>query len=340
MPETNIVVPVSNYSFFPFPDNTNDIYKNYFAEAFEITNGYLYLSLNKINSLGGLFRCKLPINIKNNEYEKLLEYRQGDIIYTCKITKQNKFIGTLTTTNQVIICDLNDTKNILYIDMIGLPNDLCIDPDNENIIYVGINIENETNYGNIIKMDYSDIKNIKQDIILGNHKTSQQKYPLVGLCGININKNEIMISTLNEVVVLNKVTNNLKQLVKNNKEYGLFDNIQYYNNTAYIAMFANSKFYYCLFNSNCIKFLLTRYHAYKGTFFDGDRTNKDRKMVKNSKISFISYNLSDDCKKYTYNTFDKAIPNFDNEITQINKINDNTFLVLNYKADGFLLINV
>ena len=165
---------IQSTEFFYFPN------KNHFAESFIIENNNVYIPLNTDNTnnndntnntdnsnnnntdanidtdtdansniysditnnsnseeinKGGLY-C---LNLETKMFTSIFYFQPNEIIFVAKKTSKY-FICNVTTTNTILLYNyIENTRT--YIPIIGCPNDLCIDPNNDNIIYIAINIK-------------------------------------------------------------------------------------------------------------------------------------------------------------------------------------------------------
>lgn len=321
----NKKIKIKDYIKIDFPS------KNHFAESLIIKEEIIYFPLNYGDKLNcpGLYSYNLILN----KFNLIFKFPNNDIVFGCRISN-NKFIGAVTSSNSIIIYDMIN-KNYKYIPLLlGCPNDLCIDTDNKDIIYVGINTNNLSYNGIILRIN---IETEKIEILIGDHLNAYLRKNLYSICGINIIKNIIYVSGLIEVYSFDK--NNLENfniIIKNNKNNLFYDNISIYKDDLNIAIFDYNQTFMNIILKN--KYLLSLSEFLFYLIFQDlgylNKTNNDRKMY-NSKIKFINLKKN----KYKLCYFDKIIDNFDKVSTQINKISKNKYIVLNYKANVFIIIN-
>ena len=319
----------------------------HFAESFynDSANGKIYFPLNvdissKIEH--GVYEYNYKnlddenLDDENNKLKLLFQPLNNDIILGCKISN-NKFIGCVTNINSIIIYDLG-TKKIEYIKVEGCPNDLCIDKAYPNIIYVVINMD-YMGYNGIVKKINIDTK--ESEILIGNLDSAINKYKLYSVTGINIINSHIYISTLLNVIRINLSDNKIEICIENNELCPFYDNIslnEKNENELCISIFDyDQQFAYRILINKILNNILQCLFS----FFFGvgyyNIYNNNRKMNNSKKIKFINYNVTN--KSYKLITLDPNVNDFDYVITQIEKISDNRYLLVNWKANRFIIIS-
>ena len=159
------------------------------------------------------------------------------------------------------------------------------------------------------------------------------------MAGINIYNDYIYLAFLTKIYKIN--TNNINDITiicDRLKLKPLFDNITIYNNLMNVAIFKYNSLTEYLIITNKILLNTTSYLMYylTGDLLLLDKHNINRKMD-NTEIKFIQMNINTQ-EKYLI-TFDKIIDEFDKEITQINQINENKYVLINWKANKFVIVD-
>jgi hypothetical protein len=309
------IINVKSYKEIKFPNELH------FAESFVILKDKIYFPLNISADIDDDSNGVYVYDINSKNFNLLFKPENRDVILGSKIYN-NKFIGCVTNLDSIIIYDF-ETKEIEYIKVKGCPNDLCIYDDN---IYV------------IINMNYRVYNGIVKKININTRKSKTLIKNINTVTGINIIDNNLYIATLINVIKYNIITKKIKRIIKNNKIYPFYDNITINNNKLNIAIYNYNQRLYYYYSKYYICLLIINYMV---SFFVGigyyDIINNQRKMDNSKKIKFISYNTIN--KTYKINKFNININTFDYEITQIEEISENQYLLVNWKANSFVIIN-
>jgi hypothetical protein len=297
----------------------------------------VYFPLNNSddpNNPSGLYEY----NLESGKNKLIFEYDNKYVILGCKI-KNNIFYGVESVNNLILIYNFK-TKNQdkIYLDQnVGVVNDICCHPT-KDIIYFITNTNLGGHNGLVSQINFGLTKKYVH-VLIGNHPNALLKMPLVSLSGINIYNNKLFFASLTSVYSYNLSDYILTDLTSdiNNKDYPLYDNITFYNNDIYVAVFN--------YGSYMVKFGLENQYIsqiadYILTLFFGSASYADKQRdngkMTNTYIKFAKINKIDN--SYKYYQFSEIISNFDKEITQIGMIYDNLYLLVNYKANSFAVI--
>ena len=150
---------ILDYHFKLFPDG------NMFAESFDIEDGYLYAPFNIVTDESnipsimqpGLYRCLLIDIINKSLVEDMFEFVVGfpdnKQLYLGSKYKKNIFVCCVSSNNSIYVANTT-TKKTFSIDVskYGVPNDICFDSEDLNIIYVVTNSSSETYSGLLLKI--------------------------------------------------------------------------------------------------------------------------------------------------------------------------------------------
>lgn len=313
----------------------------------------------------GLYRYRITaIDTAISPFELVFPF--NETILGCKF-RNGKFYGANVEINSLFIYD-TDTQTSRSIPLlVGCPNDLCVSRD-DKYVFIGVNMDYHGHNGVVLRVDLQTQAVI---VLLGNHINAKLRTNLYSITGINRIENTLYISTLLNVVSYHVPTNSVDIIISDLKstKYPLYDNITvYYPSTNGIGSSRNllspssnpiitvaiydygQKTMYremhnepTLFCGVCSLSLLCGSSAY----FDRVNYANIQSMSK-SKISFIQWSQDSETLPttntewlsltYDYITFSDILPEFDKEVTQINKYSNNLYFCINYKANGIMLV--
>jgi hypothetical protein len=243
--------------------------------------------------------------------------------------KSNKLVGAVSNKGTITIYDL-DKKTTESIYVGGYPNDLCVDDEDPNIIYVVTNIDFTIYCCKIYRVNLitKDVTSVFLD----------QKF-IIGT-GINIKDKQIYLSTLTNIYKIDKNTSSVTVISNKSLTYPFYDNVSIDsdNSNLNIAIYDYDQklvtktiehpylygiFMYLISSTTGIGYL--------------DVTHNNIKP-NNKQIRFLRYNITNNTGKFLQ--LDKTLTNFDNYVTQLNRIDENTFCFVNWKANSFLLVDL
>ena len=258
---------VKDYHFKPFPS------KNQFAESFDVEDGYLYAPFNNVinesntpptvQERSGLYRCKLTDitaskNSNDNIFEFVVGFPDNEELYYGSKYKQNVFICCVTTNNSIYVANIaTNTSESIDVNKYGLPNDVCFDSIDSNIIYVAIISNFQTYSGLLIKIDLRNPNNI--EVMSGDSNDAICKIKLNFATGVNCVDDFIYFASIDKIYIVNKNDPTKYSIALNgaNVRHSFFDNVSIrYNelskeNVITIAIFDyNQMKLYALFQNN------------------------------------------------------------------------------------------
>ena len=305
--------------------NINFYNKGDFAESIVYYNDCLYIPINNEISFCGLYEY----NFKNDTLKKIVSFTKKSIILGSKI-ENDIFVGCNTYDSSLMVCDLlNKTCYSIDLKKYGCPNDIVFSTIKHNTVYIACNENKPGLNGNLIEVNF----------ITKKINAIKLKYKLESVSGINIYNNYIYLACLTKIYKINvNNINDITIICDKLKLKPLFDNITIYNNLMNIAIYEYGNFMEYTMITNKLLLNIFTYSMYylTGDLLLFDKKNINRKM-NDAEIKFIQMNINTQ-EKYLI-TFDKIIDNFDKEVTQISQINENKYILINWKANKFIIVD-
>lgn len=221
----------------------------------------------------------------------------------------------------------------------GCPNDICLG-EVSNKLYIAINRKFPANAGLICELD---LINYTLRYILGEsffgYTRALNTTSLSLVSGIIVKNNYLYVATLIDILKLNLLDLNDINIIVKSSDFGTypnFDNITIHNNNFYISIY-NYDDYITNFVLTCpiLNILHTLYWYFTNSTFNGNRNPDLSPMADNSFVHY--FELDYNSNKYNYKIMDIIFDKFDKLVTQIGKSNDNTYIMINYKADKFII---
>jgi hypothetical protein len=307
-------ISTSNPKFIQFP------YTNQYSESFIINNNEIYFPLNGPNAGWYLYN-------EEKRFTLLQPFLNGEIVLGSKQAQQ-RLVGAVSNKGSITIYDLNNkTVDSIYVG--GYPNDLCIDEDDPNIVYLITNVNFSIYSCKLYKINLTTKSVVP---LLPNGKF------IIGT-GLNIKNNQIYLSTLTHVYQIDKNTLQTSIISNNDANKPFYDNASIDGDNINFAIYD--------YNQNLITKAIEYPYLYgifqflmSLTVGVGylDVTNNNRTMTYNKPVEFFQYNVFSKIGKML--KLDSAFVNFDNCTTQVNRFKDNTFCFVNWKANAFLLVDL
>ena len=320
---------VRHYQSYCFPD------PQHFAESLIVDGCIVYIPLNNtanIHGDAGVYQ----LNLSTKEFTPVFLFGVNEVVYVAKRTKRY-FVCNVTTTNQLLIYD-HKTQQRKYYPIIGCPNDLCIDPQDDNIAYVAANGEHTSKNGLVLRVQ---LVTGYTEIWMGNHETSKNKTELSSLSGINMVDDTLFVCTLIDVWSINKFEPRLCSVIVHPSQFyngPMYDNISICGDKLHCAIYDYSdRMTYFVLNNHMLAELVYWLANCIGCVFYRNRTCNNRGMTK-SKVHFMTYDYK--TKSHEYVIIDEMFPEFDKEVTQVNQLNDGSYLLVNYKSNKLIHVQL
>lgn len=337
------LLQIDNVQEIKFPCNT------FFAESCTIHNNLLYIPLNKstISSLAtinavdtyksGLYvygiKCSddsqtitYPIlEDMLKETKPLFQFKDKEVIVGSKI-RGNTWVGCNSAGSLIIYSLDTKLKKEITFKRGYYPNDVCFDTDDDNVVYVISNKNYKRLDGVVSKVSLIDgtVTDVIKNIYSGT--------------GINMKGDDLYISTLVKLYIANKYSYKIRPILSFHEDYPLFDNVTIKDNVAHFAVYSyQCKSEYSFIKNQCLSFLGTSLMSCCCGVGILDRVNIDRTMHQHKVIKFMTYDC--DTRQLVYNEFDRVIPEFDETVTQIEKVGEYSYLCTNWKSSKIVIIN-
>lgn len=317
---------LTEYHKIPYPDPTH------YAESLDIYDGYIYAPLIRgflasliprcggRRSPSGLYRIRAKPS-QTDTWELMFPFAAGSTILGGKV-KDGRFVGTDTKNHAIIVYDLM-LRELHSISVPGCPNDVCFDPDDNDVVYVVSNASQKAKNGMLLRVNLRD------------KKVSMLYEDLTACAGVNVRGAIIYVATLIEVIAIDKrnpVMNSRAILGEKTRDWPFFDNITTGpRNSLLVAVYAHGQRapYGVMRNSLVMRVLMSC--VVDAGYFDKHNVDQLTPMA-NTNIRFARIHSS----FYEYVLLDAPVPNYDCYITQINQTGDNNYVCVNYKANGIL----
>jgi hypothetical protein len=265
-----------------------------------------------------------------NKTKIIFKFPPKTIILGSKI-KNNIFVGCVTSSNSIIVLDLLTKKYYLIkLKKHGCPNDVSYDNICNDIIWVVTNKNIPGENGILLKINIKTkkITNIDLGFAIGS------------VSGINIVNDHIYLACLTKIYKINKIDHKKNEIIIKDDPINkyFYDNISIYRNKLNIAIFdyQNSIGYTIITNKILLYISTLLVLLCIGDVVILNKLNINRKMS-DSIIKFATYDL--DTKKKEIYSFNKKIKNFDKTVTQINQIESNKFVLVNWKANCMVIVS-
>lgn len=297
-----------------------------FAESFYIENDDIYIPAN-INH-NNIIKCSLyKYNLtKFTEAPVVMATFLNTIILGCEI-KNKIFYGCITNTNCLLIYNLEHKQTIRRLKLKGCPNDICV---HDKKIYLGINYNYRIYNGAVICID--TVTYAKTTI----------KSNLYAVCGIYVDDKNIYVTTLVNVMIIDKVSSHRYSVSVSNPLNPMYDNVRMHDDhTIDVAIYNyDNRVQSCVLRNYC---LLAMGQYLFSTFFGSgyyDYVNPSSQRNANLSKQILFANINHQIKETTYYKMSNDIPDFDYEITQISYIQSlDKYVMTNWKANKFIIID-
>lgn len=320
---------VTDTDVFAFP------HPNQFAESFVVDGNTVYVPLN--NTVDANSAGLYALDMSTKVFTPIFLFEPNEVVFVAKRTRKY-FVCNVTTTNHILLYDHTDGTRKHY-SVIGCPNDLCIDPDDDNVAYVVLNMEFTNKNGLLVRI-YLDTG--LTEILLGRHKYALNNTPMDSFSGITIVDGTIYLCTLLNVISLKKDAPDVPGscLVPASAfcTHPMFDNISIYGNKLHCAIFSYSDTlgYWVLTNHRLARALYWVASLF-GLLFVAQRTCIDRCM-KPTKVHFLTYDRTTQTHEYVI--IDRVLTECDKEVTQLTQLDDHHYLLVNYKANCLVRVGL
>ena len=315
--------------FFPNP--------NLFCEAYSATNTDvdLLLPLNsktKTENDQGLY----IYNTTTNELKMIFKYNPEEVCYRA-LYSNNTYILNFTTSNEIRVYKDNTIYKSILLE--GCPNDICLD-ETGNKIYIAINRKFPANAGLICELDlmtYS-LRYILGENFFG-YTTAENTSSLSLVSGVYVKNNYLYVATLINIIKLNLIDLNDIKIIVNSSDfdtYPNFDNITIYNDNLYVSIY-NYDDWLTNFVLRCpiLNIIHTLYWYFTNSTFNANRNPDLSPMVENSFVHYFKINYNNNT--HEYKKMDIIFNDFDKLVTHIGKISSETYCMINYKANKFII---
>jgi hypothetical protein len=315
---------------YPFPST------NHFAESFTVVGDKVFIPLNNTveENSAGLYELDLTTT---KTFTPVFLFDKGEVCFVAKRTAKY-WVCNVTTTNQVLLYD-HAFNSRRYVPIAGCPNDIVVDLADDNVIYVATNGDFTNKNGLVVRIH---LDTGVSDVLLGQHPDAKNKTPLSSVSGINMVGDCLYVATLLTVVSLNVRADPYvcETLISQSTHLTApqYDNISVNGNLLHCAIYDyDDRLAYFVFSTNAVAFVVYYTASCLGVIDNPQRGDKNRKMSK-TKVHFVTYDCAS--KRHQYFRFDKVIPGFDKEVTQINRLDaDQSHLMVNYKANRLVRVH-
>lgn len=317
--------------FFPNP--------NMFCQSYSTANTdvELLLPLNsktKTENDQGLY----IYNTSTNEFKMIFKYNPEEICFRA-LYSNNTYILNFTTSNEIRVYKDNTIYKSVLLE--GCPNDICLD-EVSNKLYIGINREFPENTGLICELD---LINYTLRYLVGEkfagYTTAENTSSISIVSGIAVKNNYLYVATLMNIVMINLLDLNDINIIVHSSDFDTcpnFDNFTIYNDKFYVSIYNYGDYFsnFVLRHPILHKIIHTLYWCSRKSVFETNINPDLSPMVDNSFVHYLEleYNNSN---TYTYKIIDIIFDKFDKEVTQIGKISSDTYCMINYKANKFII---
>jgi hypothetical protein len=312
---------------------------NLFCEAYTLADsGTLLLALNsktRTESEQGIYRY----HPSNGSFRKILRYAPDEVCYRCLQPKRGTYLLNMTTTNEIRLYKKGLlVKNVL---LEGLPNDICLNKD-ATFCYIALNRAFLPNAGMICELRLRDfaLRSLVGENSIG-HMRAVNTRSLSIVSGIQIHGDDLYIATLMDVLKVRLSNLFDVSVIAKASDYATlpnFDNITVHKSRLYVSIYNyDDALTHFVLSSPILRTLVLMYLNVSGTVWDGNRKPNTTPMLAGSLVHYLQVDCETGAVRYV--KFTRAFNNFDKEVTQLGPIDDDTFVMVNYKANRLLFLH-